>query len=461
MSNIHLTKMVIETTSPMVISSGNRETGFDNQLVRDANGLPYIPATAVAGVWRSLAAKHVPHLVPCWFGQLNQAALLQLSSACLHDSHNRPVQGLLEISVIEADPVLSRLYTVNPLHRDRVAINDRGVAKDEAKFEQIVLPSGIRFSLTFKWHQTSDNVAQLDEWMQLLQLWSERGMAFGGSTRNGLGQIKVQAIANQIFDLTKGPAQALAMQTATKQVPKKLTMAFDSANTNLLADIPLKALDNWRCGAGSQLLGQAPDSGSVGIISYSEPALLWQDNAATWLQNKAVLCGSSIKGILAHRVAFHYRRRKGIFAEQMADCCHDEWQQRPEELSDLFGNIAEKHEDSRAGVLYVDDSPIVFQHTVLRTHNAIDRFTGGVLKGALYTEELLYQPEFRVRLWLSTAVNLSSELKQALLDTLQDLIDGVLPLGAGSGRGNSLVQLTPNTTYIINTHLLDIKQEVA
>jgi len=463
MSRVHLIRLVIETTSPMVISSGERETAFDNALARDANGLPYIPATAIAGVWRSLVTKSHPKLADLWFGTQRARSLLQINSANLHTANNQPVYGLVQPEQIAKDPVLSRLSQNVPHHRDRVAINDRGVAKDTAKFEQIMLPSGLRFSTTIKWHEQQDKNAEqrLQELQYLLLAWSDRRMAFGASTRNGLGQIKVVASAHKIFDLQQGPKAGQDMQAMARFVPAGVGIQLASAQGSLLADIPLQALDTWRCGAGSMLLGKAPATGSVGIISYSEPSLVWQNNQAHWQEHKPVLCGSSIKGILAHRLAFHYRRHAQIFAEQMADASHEEWQKRPDELGEVLGFIAEAHEDSRAGVLYVDDSPITFKNTVLRTHNAIDRFTGGVIDGALYTEELLHQPSFRVRLWLAQDVQLSSALKAALIDTLNDLTEGLLPLGAGSGRGNSLVQLAPNQPVINNAHLLNTKQEVA
>lgn len=463
MSRIHLIRLVIETTSPMVISSGERETAFDNALARDANGLPYIPATAIAGVWRSLIAKQNEKLANLWFGTQEGRSLLQITPAIIHNALNKPLYGLIQADVIAKDTVLKRLSQNVPHHRDRVAINDRGVAKETAKFEQIMLPSGLRFSTTIKWHdrQSSPSEQRLEELQQVLQAWADRRMAFGASTRNGLGQIKVIASEHKVFDLQQGPKAALDMQTMSRAVPTGLGLKLTAKQQNLLADIPLVALDTWRCGSGSALLGKAPTSGSVGIISYSEPGLVWNNNQAHWQESKPVLCGSSIKGMLAHRIVFHYRRHTQTFAEHMSEASHDEWQKRPDELGDLFGLIADAHDDSRAGILYVDDSSITFKHTILRTHNAIDRFTGGVMNGALYTEELLYQPSFRVRLWLAKDAELSPALKAAVIDTLNDLTEGLLPLGAGSGRGNSLVQLQPNQPLINNAHLLNTKQEVA
>ncbi|MEZ9922386.1 hypothetical protein AB4342_19940, partial [Vibrio breoganii] len=90
-------------------------------------------------------------------------------------------------------------------HRDRVAINDRGVAKETGKFDQILLPKGIRFAITLQWNnlERADGIELTEQsWLNLLQLWFKREFAFGSSTRNGLGRIKIVASETQQIELT-------------------------------------------------------------------------------------------------------------------------------------------------------------------------------------------------------------------------------------------------------------------
>lgn len=54
MSIIALTRITIETTSPLSVYSGDRSILSNDALSRDWNGLPYIPATSLTGVWRSI-----------------------------------------------------------------------------------------------------------------------------------------------------------------------------------------------------------------------------------------------------------------------------------------------------------------------------------------------------------------------------------------------------------------------
>jgi CRISPR/Cas system CMR subunit Cmr4 (Cas7 group RAMP superfamily) len=550
LQHIHIAKLVIETTSPMAINSGQRETGFDAELARDASGLPTIPATAIAGVWShiiesitcdkegELAAKQLKER---WFGNTDQSSSLTISNGRVHNSNNQPVSALLNPVEIAYDSLLTLLASPAPLHRERVSLNDRGVAKDKGKFDQVLLPTGTRFSITLRFddrpRKDKETLTLEGEhgFKKLFEAWFDPRFAFGSSTRNGLGKIKIIAGSLSTINLENNIEASAKIKAALGNQPQSLDTAFENNHqTNLLASLPLQALDNWRCGTGSDRLNgtgkpASPKNDDATVIqtalpihtektsatkkgnkgkkgnknkviakavsvtartatistsiatsnpsqtdfdnpnevgnihsqSYSEKVIEWDGIASgsqsTLSKPKAILCGSSIKGILAHRIAFHYRKHEEIWAESMADCTHEEWETRPNELKDLLGLAdATKHENSAAGKLWVDDCELEFEHTVVRTHNQIDRFTGGVRKGALYTEELLYQPRFTLKLFLDPSAMLSNSLGNALKDTLYDIELGLLPIGAGSGRGNSLVlpDECKNNKWLVNSDFL-------
>jgi CRISPR/Cas system CMR subunit Cmr4 (Cas7 group RAMP superfamily) len=449
MTAIYQTRIVIETKTPMAIYSGNRDIGFDNQLARDANGLPYIPATSIAGVWRTLVREGLGETVDkAWFGYTDNkgtnehSSRLSISNGIIHDSKNQPVVGLKSQAEIKKDPLLALMHQDKPMHRERVQINDRGVATDKAKFDQLLIPAGVRFciDITFDNSKLSEN--EITQWQGILNCWQHRRFALGATTRNGLGQFNIVGLLEENADLKQHTQAAKRLSSFAKreEIPTSVSLPNNS-HAQPFAILPLKALDNWRCGSGSQLLGTYTPDKSLSMLSYSEYRIVWDKNKAHLNSSPTpVLCGSSIKGILAHRIAYHLRRHEGIWAEDMADCNHEQWQTRPEVLKDLLGMADDEHENSLAGKLYVDDSDIHFEQTIIRHHNSIDRFTGGVRQGALYSEELLYQPEFTLTLWLAPNTVLKPELKAAITDTLNDLKMGLLPMGAGSGRGTSLVQ---------------------
>jgi CRISPR/Cas system CSM-associated protein Csm3 (group 7 of RAMP superfamily) len=472
MSQLYFVRLVLEAKSPMAISTGLREKGFDTQLARDANGLPYIPSTSLAGVWRNLArASADENNVDNWFGASNadsgKASAISISNAHVLDSESKALPPLALKSELEKDPVLKHLLLEKPMHRERVALNDRGVAIDQAKFDQIVLPTGVRFSVDICWN-TQRHPANENEWHALLTLWLSPFFAVGSNTRNGLGRLAVVAAKHTMIDLSQGEQAGKSLTDFRKpdDQPNTLCKPFDQqANVQYFAEIPLQALDTWRCGTASSQLGKLstandrlPDS-----FSYSEQRITWQNGKSAGLDPKpmAILCGSSIKGILAHRIAYHWRRLNQQWADNLHSASEADWVTRPSALSELLGLADKKeHGNSKAGRMYVEDVELEYKHTLVRTHNNIDRFTGGVRKGALFSEELIYQPRFSLKLAVAPNTCISPSLKAALEATLADLQNGLLPMGAGSGRGNSLVMADANKPFQINWSQLTIDESL-
>ncbi len=476
MSQIYFVRLVLEATSPLAISSGQRETLFDNQLARDANGLPYIPGTSLAGVWRAVAGySRLDIDINSWFGssksENGHASALFIGNAHALNSRGTLPKPLEIPSALEQDPVLKLLLQEKPMYRDRVALNDRGVAVDKQKFDQIMLPAGVRFSVDILLNTTYlNNMEQAQreqQWTALLACWQSPLFAVGSHTRNGLGQLAVVAATHECINLSQGASagkQLAALRTKEAQ-PTACCAPFDQPRqAQYFAELPLQALDTWRCGKASALLGnkrgnteRMPDS-----FSYSEQVIRWQNGKSTGLDAKpvAILCGSSIKGILAHRVAYHWRRIHQQWADELHTASEAEWATRPAELAALFGIADETdHRKSLAGRLIVEDVVLDYQHTLVRQHNSIDRFTGGVRKGALFSEELLYQPRFTLKLSVLPGTTLHPSLKTALEATLADLQLGLLPMGAGSGRGNSLVMADESKTWNVDWSLVNVAEQ--
>lgn len=463
MTKIWLNRYIIETTSPMAISSGRRETGFDTQLARDANNLPYIPATSFTGVWRHLTQSVLgKELVNRWFGdlQLNakeaDAPKLQIHHGLLLNSQSQVVLGLLSQASIEQDDLLQRLQDVRPHYRDHVRINDRGVATEYGKFDKILLPKGVRFCVDVRWQGDDSHEA---EWLELQKLLSHSQFALGSSTRNGLGRFKIVANHSEKVSLTANPTAGEKLIKFIRRTDLPVKRDLDQEQRQAFANLELSALDVWRCGKGSRPLGQVSDHTDTFV--YSEPFVEWKGQQAIWQDKpQAVLCGSSIKGILAHRLAYHYRRLSGDFVENMEQASHKDWQKRPDELRELLGDDSQEEERQYAGRLIVEDAVIANVKPTVRTHTSIDRFTGGVRYGALYSEEVLWQPSFNLKLHIVPNTTISPLLKEALAATLDDLKEGLLPLGAGSGRGNSLVAHHPGQVWDIQWDQIKSQEEV-
>ena len=81
---------------------------------------------------------------------------------------------------------------------------------------------------------------------------------------------------------------------------------------------------------------------------------------------------------------------------------------------------------------------------VQRTHIAIDRFTGGVLPGPLYTMEALESGTFTRRRWSGSRRWIRAqgdEIRAVFRLVLEDLDDGIIGIGGGIARGYGSVSV--------------------
>ncbi|HAT51356.1 MAG: hypothetical protein HQL07_08065 [Nitrospirae bacterium] len=462
---LHVARVCLESRTGLSIASGLSEGGYDVLLVRDANGLPTIPGTAIAGVLRHLYQRTFPDgETETLFGTETKGdellSRIHFSWGAVHDSHNQPIEGLLlgaEADKLEADPLLRLLAEPQPVLRDHVRINHRGAAEGSGKFDRGTLPPGCRFTLELLlWSENENDPC----WERVLSLLYSPLFRLGGAVRRGLGAFKVVSIHENRFNLkdteqfnrftglhrSLGSSEGLNLRskdalsqcfTAPEAVPLCVTMT-------------LKGEDFWRFGQGRvsfnpEIGRKPPDQLPLGI-----PKITWSDDGQARVVDLAILIpASAIKGALAHRFVFHLLRYEGRFLEEMET--PDTFDPRSlKAVQSLFGWANDTDGDGsqgRVGRLLMDDLTLDLparkpRHWVGRlTHNSIDRFSGGVRDGALFTEEMLFDLSWPFTL---TIIDPHREplqdpnLKKALADVLDDLATGQLSLGAGESKGHGI-----------------------
>ena len=149
--------------------------------------------------------------------------------------------------------------------------------------------------------------------------------------------------------------------------------------------------------------------------------------------------GTSIKGALSHRTAFHFNALNKKFSDKEEDLlalCGES----NEAVEDLFGS-AKREEKGRRGKVLIDDLLLTpqGQKDQLVHHVGMDRFTGGARDGVLFNERPLWGGEWTLRLFLIGADSLEKPVKRAFILALKDLAEGRLQVGAGAGRGEGFL----------------------
>lgn len=487
MKGLYQMRLCIETSSPLAIQTGQVQDLGDNQLVMDANHLPMIPATSMAGVWRSLVSSELSlETAELWFGSTHARALLNITNGYVHNSQNQPCTGLMAQADIDKDALLQELQGCDEsksgiVRRDRTALNDRGVVARTAKFEQLLLPAGLRFSFKIRAVLDGDQAEQLNRvFTQLLN----PAFALGSSVSNGLGKFSVveslsgmQTIA--LHNETRQQAKAVISFNRAWQVPTE-PLPLEGATPDCLVKLPLVCEGTWAIGTGRETLLQHDVKKLDNVSSvYRENRY---DFSAQQFRSSVLAPGSSIKGLIAHRVQFHLNALEGVFAEQSdvefpiysttpKNTCEQYqsnieafFNRRSAVFEALFGKVNKHNEQSaKAGMLHVEDALVAYrdEDIQLRTHNKIDRFSGGVIDQMLFFEEVLSNVKFTVVINLTPRGKalLAQEpmLCTALARTIRDLQTGRLAVGAKTGRGHSQTKVDKTKDTFINALIGDTR----
>jgi len=485
-SQLHIARVVLEAVTPLSISTGSPDGMFDSALVRDANDLPAIPATSLAGVLRNLyTQQHGSEAAQRLFGYQHRddgaASRLHVGWGHLLDSCGRAACGLLlgpEAQRLRDDPLLAdaRAQQDHPTHRNRVRLTHRGAAAATGKFDRTVLPAGHRFAVELRLQTAPDETE--DPWQSLLSLLGHPGLRLGGGVRAGLGRMRCISLHAGRFDLRQ-PAQAQALArlgadpSATQGLDARPIPQFPVAHwldstlrldarpmpqfpgvDRLDSTLSLDAHNLWRIGQGDVAIGNiGPDDKTPDLLPVTERRVLWKDGRGQVnAQRELLLPATALKGVLAHRMAFHAWRFAGRWADQEHARDRDGHPIPPPEVLALFGKIKDKAEAGQApqgwaGCLFIDDTylPVQQVNSTRLMHNSIDRFTGGVREHMLFEEENVYGGQAAVhlsidlqRLKLAASVHGTTlaAIQKAFVAALRDLGEGRLALGARSTSGN-------------------------
>lgn len=429
----YLARVTIQFETPFIIGGGN-DLFFDDVFVSDANGLPTLPGSSLAGIlrhaWKDAGHGEGEELFGC-SGSDGYGSRLSVSWGCIHNKDSRPVEGIItDRSIIAADPVLSEAKIMTA--RDHVRLNHKGAAADKGKFDERSVSAGHRFTFELLLEGSEkDEVA----WNNLLLLLRSESIRIGGKTRRGYGQFNVETLQCGVYDITT--EQGFAAFAASP-----VSLAEKASLPDILGQIPVTSAQSAVATLtlqpeGFWMIGGGYDS-EVDMAPLKANRIVWNEGTGSVQYNRAILTGSAVKGAIAHRVAYHFNRLTGAFAGEV----------KPEECTGtnnravkaLFGCEKTGETGQRGRVIIGDlflDNP---GPQKILNHVSIDRFTGGArtLEGALFDEKPYYGGEsFTLKVAIHESdVFEEKQIRQALAAALNDLADGRLAIGAGAGRGN-------------------------
>ena len=167
-------------------------------------------------------------------------------------------------------------------------------------------------------------------------------------------------------------------------------------------------------------------------------------------EDLVLIPATSLKGALSHRVAFHWNRLSFRFADDMnGDELEKFTGSRNVAVRLLFGAEGDGNVMTKGNVIFSDIIQGKGKDKIFN-HLKIDRFTGGGIEGALFSEKATYGEgeSYTTEIILDKKslfnacgkeADKEAELAiKAFEKALDDLCKGLLPLGGGVNRGHGV-----------------------
>ena len=393
----------VKLVSPLIIRAGVYNDilndTVDDIVVTYHDGQPFIPGTSLAGVLRQTIQDILSDADNVLFGSIDE---------------HKGMQSALQINDIP-------LKNTNISVRDGICIDDvLGVTKDGAKYDFEVIESGAYGTLRIdcvvrECHQNQVDI--IEEALKILANLLKNGISIGARTVNGFGRIASEDISLEHYDFTKPESVQdwlLRKSGATITIPEAPMVA----KRDLIIDMDCYLED------------------TILIKSIFEAG--WEDKSLTLF-----IPGTSVKGVLRHQCA----RILNVLG-------------RGATMTDkLFGYSNDKTKKSYKGRVLVNEVYFGTTYTQEEQHRIrVDRFTGGVMNGALFTDHPLRNTKgekltFPLHIRIKDCTDSEAGLAMLLV---KDLMTGQVTMGAnrtigcGRIRGNSLTIRDNDESYVID-----------
>lgn len=439
----HYLKITFQPDSPLCIGSGRNDI-TDQDILRDARGIPYIPGSAVAGVLRE--ACH---------GIMDEKAWKYYFGYSSTNTGNKVKSDddIIESQIIFYDATLvgdnkdkdgNLKYRIS--QRDGVALNEYKSAKKQAKFDWEILEGDCKFQTFIEISEEQSDISEkvkADEvLMNIAKIWKEADIRFGAKTTRGFGKICNVEIIRRSFELVKNPDNGIEDWLEFNLFDDESWKVGDSYEDMLKT---LNEDKKWTLKDNNRLSLKLRLEGGLSIRRYStecsdEESSPDQEQLTTIKFDKngseevAVIPGTTWAGAIGHRM------------EELIDCSKvKKFERGKDDIQTYyyFGTVNGKVKEK--SLIYFNESKLTGGQFKKMSRNAIDRFLGSTAEGALFTEKIYIGGETTLDIGFgdpyNTAVVYSDDFINALAATLTDLHEGYLAVGGATSVGRGIFSI--------------------
>ena len=424
----------LQLESPVIIGSGEDEhTNID--LIRDGNGNPFIPGTSLAGALRH----HMEDILETVKNKSNP-----IVSTVFGKKEEESTQSLL--TVFDAFPIDNSGYNVSA--RDGLELDyttktvTEHTTSDEtrggAKYDYEVIEPGAVFDLKLELITREKNQPVIDKIYDviasILKALENGDIRLGAKTRRGFGKLRLEDIKVLELDMKNKKHVdkwinfnwEFEANTSQNELGKNVLQYKDQSSTNISAGFSIPY---------SMLIRHYNDDPSD------------EDTTQLMCDGKYIIPGTSWNGAVLHAI-YH------ILNELVED--EEKFENTFKEIKhDLFGYVSSDTKEAKASRIFIEESIMKDSAPISYTRNKVDRFTGGVVDSALFSEK----PVYGGSVVLNITVKDSNEWDTGLiLLALKDMGNGIQSVGGDASIGRGVLE-AESKDISINNEPLTLEKE--
>lgn len=413
-----ITKYAITAVCEEPLHIGSAEGDSTEVLIHPVDGRPFIQASSLAGVMRE------------WYSKVDFAKCEEMFGHSHFQENENASEFQSRVRFTDAsfdDPVRIE-------RRPHVSIDpSTGTVKSSKgsgqKFDIEYVGAGSAFSFDAYLYEASDVEDLSAQFEKILSALNAGELQFGAKKSNGGGRVSLQKVEKDVYHLQDdGERRAWIGEEKCNHFADYLSQLPEYTPSNIVYRVSLTG----RTSGALQVKGlavskfgkDAPDSENIRDA-----------------RGEYIVPGSSLKGVLRSRMQMIAGYKK----------C-------PELIGECFGTANEADGSGQTGNLFFSDAVIGTKEqndtTEKRNRIHIDKFTGGVMNQALFSEKNAFGD-----------ITFSIDVKQKydtdaaagiLLYALRDLAAGLVNIGNGYSTGKGFI----DTTEIRITRMSDKKEAV-
>jgi CRISPR/Cas system CSM-associated protein Csm3 (group 7 of RAMP superfamily) len=383
-------RATLRNESPLLIGSGGGDA-VDVEVMRLPDGKPYIPGSSIAGSLKSFLKGKDGY----FWGRTGKDV-------------NHPLQSHIRFEDLVPENFSA---TEDIVVRDGVKIDSKkGTAEDGKKYDYQIVEPGLYFPFRAEITLRDSMEENVDDFVAGIKAALEHpAFRIGANTNTGFGKLSCEDFQAYHFSFPEhADAWFEYLDNGTLSIePQKIeSEKLDWKSFSIQATFKLKS---------SLMIG------AYGTGRGDEP-----DKSQLKSRDRFVLPGKSIRGAIRHRAVKIWNL----------------WGKSKDEFEDLFGIVDEKEGKQKRSRLRIDE--FLFKENevqaMMQNRIRIDRFTGGVISGALFNSEPVWTTgQEKIQLTFTILKEASNDDKKLLLHLLKDLWLEDLAIGGEKNVGRGIL----------------------